>query len=260
MTKIVGILNITNNSFSDGGQYNSLENATHRFNQMLKQGADLIDIGAQSTSYGADIISHQQEWDALEPILNYAHKSQKIQHVSVDTFHHQNALKAIELGVHIINDVNGCKCNKMLELIASKPFVKYINMFSICIPANHDKRAESFDEVSNWLQNSIEHMKDAGIKEEQIILDPGIGFATGPQLSFEVLNRVEELNAFGYPILIGASRKTFISSLANLKPQERDLETTLISCLLRKQNVAYVRVHNVEWHKRAFNLLDQFTA
>lgn len=258
MTKIVGILNITNNSFSDGGKYNVLENAIDHFNNMLAQGADLIDIGAQSTSYGANIMSHQEEWDALEPMLDYARKCNTMQKVSVDTFYHQNALKSIDIGVRIINDVKGCQCNKMLELIASKPNVKYINMFSICIPANHARRAANFQEIIDGMKDGILKMKEAGIKNNQIILDPGIGFATGPELSFEVLNRAGELNEFGYPVLIGASRKTFINSVANLKPQERDLETTLISCLLRNQNVEYLRVHNVDWHKRAFNLMERF--
>lgn len=260
MTKIVGILNITHNSFSDGGKYHLLEKAQSHYYSMLKEGADYIDIGAQSTSYGAGIINWELEWNMLEPLLKQLKmQGEDLTKVSIDTFNYQTAKRAIDIGVGIINDVRGCQSNEMLGLIAANNNVKYIAMLSVCIPARHDLRIDNFKEIISWANASVQKMKDAGIKEEQIILDPGIGFATGPQLSFEVIRRVDELKCFGYPIMIGASRKTFISSIANLKPEERDLETVLLSCNLKAKNIEYVRVHNVAWHKRAFNMMEQIS-
>lgn len=258
MTKIVGILNITHNSFSDGGKYDTLENAKSHYHSMLKDGADFVDIGAQSTAYGAKIIDQKTEWNKLQPLLaQLKEEGEDLKKISIDTFNYQTAAQAIDMGVGMINDVKGCQSSEMLSLITANSNVKYIAMLSVCIPARHDLRISNFQEITNWMRVSIQKMKNAKIEDEQIILDPGIGFATGPQLSFEVIKKMGELKRFGYPIMIGASRKTFISSISNLKPKERDLETVLLSCNLKEKAIEYVRVHNVAWHKRAFSMMEQ---
>lgn len=258
MTKIIGILNVTPNSFSDGGVHNSVEGATTHYKKLLGDGANFVDVGAQATSYGAKLIEPEEELQILKPVLNSLKATGVIQKASIDTFNHKTAKHAIGEGVSIVNDVCGGKSPAMLELLANSPGVKYVCMFSVSIPARKDLRVDSFQAILDWIGDSVSNMKAHGIREEQIIVDPGIGFATGPALSFETLNKIDELKSFGYPVMIGASRKTFITNIADIEPIERDLETTLISCYLRRKGVEYIRVHNVNWHKRAFNMMRQF--
>jgi len=246
----MGILNITCDSFSDGGLYNSSDKAIEHANQLIADGADILDIGAQSTAYGAKQISPEKEWAAIKPILNAI--DPKL--ISIDTYNPETAVHAIDAGVQIINDVKGGQTPKMLELIAANPNVKYISMLSLCIPARKDMRVANFDEIMNMMHNNIKALKAAGLREEQIILDPGLSFITDAELSFELIRRAEEFKEFGYPVLIGPSRKSFIATINDVEPQERDLETVMISDTLADKSIDILRVHNVAWLRRAQNI------
>lgn len=250
MTKLMGILNITGDSFSDGGLYNSSDKAIEHANQLIADGADILDIGAQSTAYNAKQISAEEEWLAIEPILSAI--DPKL--VSIDTYNPETAARAIDRGVEMINDVKGGQTQKMLELIAANPHVKYISMLSLCIPAQRDVRVSSFDEIMNMMNNNIKTLKAGGIRDDQIILDPGLSFITDASSSFELIRRADEFKEFGYPILIGPSRKSFIGTINDVEPQDRDLETVLISEMLLAKNIDILRIHNVAWHMRARNI------
>lgn len=250
MSKIVGILNITPNSFSDGGLYNSTQSAVSHFAQLLQDGADIIDIGAQSTAYNAFILSPAQEIEILRPILSRVETNR----ASVDTFNVETAEFAIEQGVSVINDVKGGRNIKMLELLAAHPNVKYVSMFSLCIPARTDRRVKSFTEILEWMQNNINILKKYGLRDEQIILDPGLSFVTDADLSYELLRRAGELRQFGYPVFIGPSRKSFIGHVTGRPAQDRDPETMVIACHLARLEIDYIRVHNVGMVQRGMSI------
>jgi dihydropteroate synthase len=250
VVKLVGILNVTPDSFSDGGSYDNVTKSLQHYHQLIDDGADLIDIGAQSTSYGAKIISSEDEWMRLETLLLAIKDLSKI---SLDTFNPQTAQKGIIAGVGMINDVAAGTNMDMLQLIADNPQVKYVAMYSKSIPARKDIRAKSLTEILAWCEDIIVKCHDVGIKKDQLILDPGIGFSTDPALSFEVLRRTNELKKFGFPIYIGHSRKSFLEAISNVVPKERDLETVVASLYLCDK-VDYLRVHNVSMHRRALNV------
>lgn len=255
MTKIVGILNITPNSFSNDGLENDSKTISERVNKLFEDGADIIDIGAESTAYGAIPLTAKQEWDRLEePLKNISPNN-----VSLDTYHYQTATKAIDLGVDMINDVSGGRDDKMLKLIAKNPHVKYVIMHNIKIPADRNFRIKDISEISDWADKNIKRCLDFGINKEQLVFDPGIGFTTHPKESFEVIKNCSSLRDLGIPSYIGHSRKSCFENITNLPPEQRDIETTIASVYMFGK-VDYLRVHNVQMHKRAFNVWSQLTS
>jgi dihydropteroate synthase len=251
MTKIVGILNVTENSFSDGGRYNKEDVAIRRVIELFDQGADIVDIGAQSTSYGAEIMPYEDEWDLLSNILENCANT----NISVDTYNYQTAAKAIYKGVGMINDVSGGHSDDMLRLMADNANVKYVAMFSLVLPADKGIRVAAVEEVYSWCEYIISRCRRFGIKKDQLILDPGIGFSTNPEQSLAVIKHVGKLKKHGYPIMIGHSRKSFLEKVTDYPPAERDIETLAASIFMNMNEVDYVRVHNVDWHNRAFNVI-----
>ncbi|WPX96833.1 dihydropteroate synthase [Candidatus Bandiella euplotis] len=250
MTKIIGILNYNANSFSDGGMYNRVDTAIAKMESLFQQGADIVDIGASATSYGANLLSEDQEIKILACLLNQI----DCKNISIDTYHYSTMKYAIDLGVSYINDVTGGKDKRILELMAANPQVNYICMYSLVLPADRDIRIKSVDEIYNWIANKIAECIKYGILNERIIIDPGIGFVTNVNQSLEVIRNVEELKKFGVKICIGHSRKSFFGAMTNQPPQDRDIETTAASVYMLSKKVDYVRVHNVEMHKRAFKV------
>lgn len=250
MAKLVGILNVTTNSFSDGGKYISTQDAINRVHELFEEGADIVDIGAASTTYGREIVPYEKEWSILEPILKSIDNSR----VSIDTYNYQTAEKAILTGVKIINDVSFGLNKNMLKIIAESK-IKYILMHSLVLPANKDIRVNNIYEIVRGFESKIAECLKVGISLDQIIIDPGIGFGTNPSQSFEVLKNLQKFKKFGTEILIGHSRKSFLEIVSQYPPQERDLETLTASLYLRKQ-ADYLRIHNVSWHKRAFKVAE----
>lgn len=254
MTKILGILNFTPNSFSDGGNFFAVDKALKYVRKLFLDGANIIDIGAVATSYGARSVEHEEEWQRLQPLLSQC-ASDKI---SIDTYCPETAKKAIELGVGFINDVSGGRDEKMLEAIAASSNVKYICVYSLVLPADRETTARSMDEILEWGAKKIDQIQSFGIDKDRFIFDPGIGFATNAELSFEVIRRVAEFKQLGVPLCIGHSRKFFFNTICHVSPEEKDIETLSASIYLLTQKVDYIRVHNVEWHVRAFRSFQKF--
>ena len=250
MAKLVGILNVTLNSFSDGGKYAVPQDAINRLCTLFEEGADIVDIGAASTTYGAELVTHQDEWKILEPILKCLDKRP----ISVDTYNYQTAEKAISYGAEIINDVSFGLNDSMLKLVAESK-VKYILMYSLVVPADKNIRVNNINEIEYGFEKKVEACLKYGIALDQLIIDPGIGFGTNPRQSFEVLKNLERFRKFGTEILIGHSRKSFLELISDYPPQERDLETLTASLYLRTQ-ADYLRIHNVNWHRRAFKVAE----
>jgi dihydropteroate synthase len=253
MTKIIGILNYTSNSFSDGGNYNNIHSAVARVNELFLQGADIIDIGASATSYGAELHTSSEEFGYLKPLLEKIN----LNNISIDTYHYETMKYVIELGVTYINDVSGGKNPRVLELIAKNPNVHYICMYSLTLPADKKIRVKSINEIYDWFGNKVDECVKYGIPDNRIIIDPGIGFVTDANQSIKLLKNIAVLQRFGVKICIGHSRKSFFEKIAKYPVEERDIETVAASLYMLLKSVDYVRVHNVEMHKRAFRVFSK---
>lgn len=257
-TQLVGILNVTPDSFSDGGEYFSADVAIRAAEQLLLEGADVLDIGAESTRPNAAPVSANEEWarlkDALPHIISVAHAHGKI--VSIDTRHSSTAMKALELGVDWINDVTGFTNPDMIAAVKDST-CKLVLMHSLSIPADPNitlpADADPVAIVSEFFASQIELLTKAGIMRDRIILDPGIGFGKSAEHSLALVRRAAEFHKFGLPVLIGHSRKSFMKLLTDAPAQERDEVTLQLSKDIIQQHIQYLRVHNIPKHKALLN-------
>lgn len=200
-TKLVGILNITPDSFSDGGKFNSSENALSKLKEMIADGADMIDIGAESTRPNSTPISTNQEWQRLEEILpELIAEIKKYPHLqsSIDSYHFENIKKAYELGIDVINDVSGLVDDRIIDFIAEKN-ITTILMHNLAIHANPEiivnKNLDINREIITWAEEKISYLEKRGVKKSQLIFDPGIGFAKDAAQSINIL-KISILTAF----------------------------------------------------------------
>ena len=249
MTKIIGILNYTKNSFSDGSRYSNIDAALAGIDDLFQQGADLVDIGVCATSYGAKLRTEKEEWTDLQPLL-----AKRCLDISIDTYHYETMKRAIDVGVNYINDVSGGKESRILDLIAANSHVNYICMHSLVLPADKTVRVKSINEIFDWAYDKIQECERYGIQNERITIDPGLGFVTNAGQSLELIKSIEQLQKLGAKICVGHSRKSFFEAMTDRPPQERDIETLAASLYMLSKKVDYVRVHNVEMHKRAFKV------
>ncbi len=256
-TKIMGILNITQNSFSDGGDFYDYKAAIKHLHKLIDEGADIIDIGAESTKPYSTPICAKEQLEKLIPILEYA---KTILHppISIDTRSAEVAQKCIELGADIINDVSGFDFDTNLaEIIASSPNTKIILQHSLGTPENMQNSPQYkslMDEIYLTLKNKIDFALTKGIKKENIIIDPGIGFGKTKEHNLEILKRWKELKTLGYPILIGLSRKSFLN-MPQATNDEKDMYSLAFNSNLIREGINYIRVHNVGIHKQFQNIL-----
>ncbi len=225
-TKIMGILNITTDSFSDGGQYFEFNAAIAQLTKLIEDGADIIDIGAESTKPYSKAVCAEKQLEKLEPLLKYIKNNNITIPISIDTRSALVAQKSIELGAKIINDVSGFDYdNKMIDVLAANPDIKIVIQHSQGSPETM-QIAPSYenlmDEIFSNLQNKIEYAISKGIKKENIIIDPGIGFGKTKQHNLEILNRWQELQTTGCPVLIGLSRKSLLE-LPEADNKEKDM-------------------------------------
>lgn len=256
--QLVGIINVTPDSFSDGGECLKLENAIQQAIRLMQGGAEIIDIGAESTAPHATAIDAETEWKRLAPILIAIKEIQQtlpIQpKISIDTRHALTAERALALGVDWINDVSGLDSPDMQSLIAAAK-VDCVVMHHLSLPERRDhilpRNQNPIPLVYEWGQRRIETLERVGIAREKIIFDPGIGFGKVAEQSLAILQNVQAFKSWDVRLLIGHSRKTFLSLLTALPFAERDLETAVISIPLAKMGVDYLRVHHVEMVSRA---------
>ncbi len=249
---VMGILNVTPDSFSDGGQFNHIETAIMRAEQMLNEGAQVIDIGGESTRPGAQEVSEAQEQDRVLPIIEALSSNQSMV-LSIDTYRASTAKHAIAAGAHIINDVWGFQkdpdiAQKAADLKAG-----------CCAMHTGRGRVKNNDVISDqfaFLERSINHMKNAGIHDEQIVLDPGFGFAKDPSENITLLARFEELHKLGYPLLVGTSRKRFIGHFTGQDADNRDIGTAATSVVARIKGAQVFRVHDVATNVQALAMAD----
>lgn len=253
-TLVMGILNITPDSFADGGRHFNFEDALIRAEAMISEGVDIIDIGGESTKPGVERISESEEEARVIPILEALAKKETP--LSIDTMRASIAKKAIALGASYINDVSGGLADeKMYSVIADNPKVQYIIMHWRA----HSKSMQDFakytdvvKEVREEIEARVDAAIEAGVNPEQIIIDPGIGFSKLPEHNWELLKNLDRLALLGYPILVGASRKRFLGELTGARnPDEREAASIAITAMVAKSGVWGVRTHSVKAHRDA---------
>lgn len=258
-TKIMGILNITPDSFSDGGEHFDLEDSIKHLNKLIEEGADIIDIGAESTKPYSKEVTANEQLNRLIPILEYIKTNNIKTPISIDTRNSQVAQECINYGIGIINDVSGLEHDaNMIDLLAKHPEVKIIIQHSKGTPENMQNSPEYenlMDEIYISLKNKVEFATSKGIKFENIIIDPGIGFGKTKTHNLEIIKRWQELKTLGCPILLGLSRKSLLE-LPDATNEEKDLYTLALNSILINQNIDIIRVHNVKIHKTFQNILN----
>lgn len=252
-TYIMGILNVTPDSFSDGGNYTNIEIAVKHAKDMIEDGADIIDVGGESTRPGHKFVSAEEEIKRIAPVIKKLKKEINAP-LSIDTYKSQVAEEALKLGVDMVNDVWGLTYDKDMAGVIGKYDA------SVCIMHNQegtDYGKDIMESIKEFLQNSIDKALKAGVKKEKIVLDPGIGFGKTFEQNVEVLKRLDELQDLGYPILLGTSRKSVLGNIVGGEPKERVEATVATTVLGIKSGVDIVRVHDVRENLQAAKVVDK---
>jgi len=251
-TYVMGILNVTPDSFSDGGEHNDLDKALFHTERMIKEGADIVDVGGESTRPGHIRISDYEEIERITPIIEKIKQNFDIP-ISVDTYKAAVARAAIQSGADLINDIWGLQKENMAELIAEYDI-------PCCLMHNREEQISESEsllkEVSDDMRKILSIAGNAGINNDRIILDPGIGFAKNTTQNLKVLNCDNFMMPKGYPILLGTSRKSVIGNTLQLPVSER-VEGTLVTTVLAVQQEAmFVRVHDVKENIRCIKMME----
>ncbi|WP_307311678.1 dihydropteroate synthase [Neobacillus driksii] len=247
----MGILNATPDSFSDGGKYNNMEHAIKHAQEMVENGADIIDIGGESTRPGYTVISADEEIERVVPVIEAISKHVSVP-ISIDTYKAKVAQRAIEAGAHIINDIWGAKADDKMAAVAAEYNVPIILMHN-----RHDRNYSFFiRDVLNDLYESINIVKQAGVRDEQIILDPGIGFAKDLNENILMMQNLDTLTALGYPVLLGTSKKSMIGQALNLPVEERMEGTGATVCYGVQKGCQIIRIHDVKEMSRMAKMMD----
>ncbi|MFM7620146.1 MAG: dihydropteroate synthase [Alphaproteobacteria bacterium] len=253
-TKIVGILNLTPDSFSDGGKFFDRNLAIAHLKKMLSEQASVIDIGAESTRPNAQILDDNQEFSRLENILpeivfhvkEFNKKYQKQVKTSIDSYHFTTIVKSYEIGVDIVNDVSGLIDQRIINFIA-KNNITTILMHNLAIHANPslviNVDLNINQEIINWARAKIKDLENFGVRKSQLIFDPGIGFAKNARQSLRIIKNIEQYRVLGLPLYVGHSKKSFLDALDI--EADRSSKTIQISKYLAQKQVDYIRVHDV---------------
>lgn len=254
-TQLVGILNLTPNSLSDGGMYNDFERAKEHLLELINDGADIVDIGAESTKPYSKAVPAKEQLEKLLPIIDFAKGEIPL---SIDTRSSEVAEECLNAGANIINDVSGFDYDEKMADIIAKYNVPVIVQHSKGTPENMQNSpvyADLMEEIFLNLRKKVDFARSKGI--ENIIIDPGIGFGKSREDNFEIIRRVEEFESLGCPIMLGISRKSLLN-MQNADNFDKDIYTTAINALAIERNVDYIRVHNVKMHKKLIDLMSMF--
>ena len=251
-TYVMGILNVTPDSFSDGGKFNETYLAVQRVKEMIEEGADIIDVGGESTRPDFEAVGVEEEIKRVVPIIK-AIKAEFDIPVSIDTYKAATAEAAINAGADIINDVWGFKKDSDMASVAAKHGVPCILM--------HNRESKPYEnlmeEVKEDILESVKIALDAGVKKENIILDPGIGFAKTYEEDLIVMKNLKEIKDLGYPVLLGTSRKSMIGNTLNL-PVDQRVEGTLATTVMGiMAGCEFIRIHDVRENKRVCVMTDK---
>lgn len=250
-TYIMGILNVTPDSFSDGGRYNNMDSALRHAEEMIREGADIVDIGGESTRPGHTVISDEEEIARVVPVIE-AVKSRFDVPVSIDTYKGKVAEAALAAGADLVNDIWGFKHDRKVAEVTAKYGA------ACCLMHNrHEAVYQNFlEDMVADMEECVRIAREAGVEEDKIILDPGVGFGKTYEMNLEVIHHVDVLHRLGLPILLGTSRKSVIGLTLDLPADQRvegTLATTVIGVM---KDCAFVRVHDVKENKRIIQMTE----
>lgn len=252
-TLVMGILNVTPDSFSDGGKYNDPDRAVRHALQMVEDGADLIDLGGESTRPGHVPVSEEEELERVIPVVEALHREAPHIPISVDTYKAKVARESLKAGAHIINDIWGFKGDPHMAAVAAEFGCPAILMHN----RNDRNYTDLLQDVADDLMESVRIAKEAGVRDEQIILDPGIGFAKDYQENLRVMRELDRLMELGYPMLLGTSRKKFVRTALNMETADQVVFGTAATVALGiAQGCQIVRVHDVKEIKQTALMCD----
>jgi dihydropteroate synthase len=254
-TKLMGILNLTPDSFSGDG---IRQEPQTRIEQLIQDGADIIDIGAESTRPGAILLSSEEEWVRLEPVIKHMKTYSGKAEFSVDTRHLETARKCLSYGAKWINDVSGG--SPQMAALIKQYDATIICMHSLAIPADSNQTLLPEDDpiktVMEWAEAKIASLEASGVSHSNIVIDPGIGFGKTKEQSVALIRNISAFKKLGVKILIGHSRKSFLTLFADKSAGLRDPETLVFSDFLISQNIDYLRVHDVAGHRTMLAIKD----
>jgi dihydropteroate synthase len=257
-THVMGVLNVTADSFSDGGRFLRPRDAIAQGMRMIKQGADIIDVGGESTRPGADPISLEEELSRVIPVISALCQQTDVP-ISIDTYKSEVAKRALDAGAQMINDISALRYDPEMRKIAREFDVPIVLMHIKGTPKNMQQKPwyeDVIGEISEYLKESIRMAQEAGIDKGKIIIDPGIGFGKRLVDNLNILKNLEKFSILRCPILIGCSRKSFIGKILDLPVGDR-LEGSLAALAVAMMNGAsLVRVHDVEESKRVARMVD----
>ena len=248
---VMGILNVTPDSFSDGGKWNDKGRAMRHTQEMIEQGATIIDIGGESTRPGYTLISDEEEISRVVPMIEMVKKNFDVP-ISIDTYKSRVAEAALDAGADLVNDIWGLKYDSDLAGVIARKNVP-------CCLMHNRKEPDYTDFIADFLkdmQETIDIAKKAGIADENIILDPGVGFGKTYENNLEIINKLECMHALGYPILLGTSRKSVIGLTLDLPADQRMEGTVATTVIGVMKGVAFVRVHDVKENYRALKMTE----
>lgn len=248
---VMGILNVTPDSFSDGGKFDSLSAALFHAEEMVRQGAAILDVGGESTRPGHIQITEEEEIERVTPVIEQLKKRFDVP-ISIDTYKSKVAEAALRAGADLVNDIWGLKYDeKMAEVIA-----RY--QAACCLMQNRTTAVYDHyvEDLLEDLRESVRLAKTAGISEDRIMLDPGVGFGKTYEMNLEIIRVVGRLRELGYPILLGTSRKSVIGLTLDLPVEQREEGTLVTTVLGVEQGCSFVRVHDVEANVRAIRMTE----
>lgn len=251
-TLVMGILNVTPDSFSDGGHHNNVSQALNHAITMVKEGADIIDVGGESTRPGSDEVGEKEELKRVIPVIQELKRFIN-KPISIDTYKASVAEAAIEAGANIINDVWGFQREPEIAKVAAK--------YQVPVIAMHNQSSTEYDKdiiesMIDFFKVSINIALEAGVPKDMIILDPGIGFGKTVEQNLEVMERLDELQILGYPVLLGISRKSIIGKTLDLPTHDRLEGTLALNSIGISMGVEIIRVHDVKENIKAAAMID----
>lgn len=254
---VMGILNVTPDSFSDGGRFNSVDKALSQAERMVGEGAAIIDVGGESTRPGAVPVSPRQEQDRVLPVVE-AIASRMDVLLSIDTYREETARLAVAAGAHIVNDVFGLQHEPAIADLARQTGAGLVIMHT---GREREKRADVIEDQLSFLRSSLDIARKVGVAREQIVLDPGFGFAKDATEDIAIMRRFGELAELGYPLAVGTSRKRVIGHLTGrAEPDRRGAGTAATSVILRLRGAGVFRVHDVAINIDALRVADAMLA
>ncbi len=250
--RLMGILNVTPDSFSDGGEFSGADQAVAHARAMAAEGADIIDVGGESTRPGANPVSAREEQARILPVIE-ALASEGEFLISVDTYRAETARLAVTAGAHIVNDVHGLQREPDIARLAGETGAGLVVMHT---GRGRERLPDVIADEFVFLKRSLEIARQAGVTEDRIVLDPGFGFAKRSEENLRLMARFDELQALGFPLLVGTSRKRLLTDVPGGDKKARDAGTTATSVILRLKGAAIFRVHNVAANRDALAFAD----